>query len=223
MRCVVFDLDGTLADTSGDLIAAANACFADLGHAAPLDAAADGDTAVRGARAMLRLGFARIRGEGDHEADVDAQYQPLLDHYSRDIASHTYFYDGALDAISRLRAASFRVAICTNKPGHLTDLLLDALDARDHFDAVVAADTLTVSKPDPAPFFEAVSRAGGDPARAFLIGDTQTDRDTARAAGVPIVLVSFGPAGARVLDMAHDVALHSYAELDDVAVQLLGR
>ncbi|MBS1304225.1 HAD-IA family hydrolase [Loktanella sp. SALINAS62] len=223
MRCVVFDLDGTLMDTSGDLLAAANACFAGLGHDAPLQHPQDGGTAVRGARAMLRLGFERLRGAGDHEVDVDAQYQPLLDHYARDIARHSYFYEGALDAVARLRAAGFKTAICTNKPGRLTTLLLAALDAQDVFDAVISADTLTVSKPDPAPFHAAVSRAGGVADRAFLVGDTQTDSDTARAAGVPMVMVSFGPSGHAVLDLDHDVALHRYTDLDRIAVDLLGR
>ena len=221
MRTVVFDLDGTLADTSADLLAAANACFAGMGHAEPLDPGRDGGTAVQGARAMLRLGFERLRGPGDHEGDVDTHYRPLLEHYGADIARHTTFYPGALDAVAALRAEGYRVAICTNKPGWLTERLLLALRVTDAFDAVVAADTLSVSKPDPAPFREAVIRAGGDPARAFLVGDTQTDVSTARAAGVPVVLVSFGPAGREVLSLDHDHALNDYAELGALADRLL--
>ena len=77
MGTVIFDLDGTLADTSGDLIGAANACFRGLGLGDLLDPATDAGTALRGGRAMLRLGFSRVDGSG--EADVDGQYQTLLD------------------------------------------------------------------------------------------------------------------------------------------------
>ena len=222
MRTVVFDLDGTLADTSGDLLAAANACFTDAGLEAPLLLDRDADTAVRGARAMLKLGFERLHGPGDHTEAVDAHYRPLLEHYAADISTRTRFYDGALEAVARLRAADLRCAICTNKPGWLTEILLDEMGVPDAFDAVVCADTLPVSKPNPAPFFEAVARAGGDPARALLIGDTQTDVSTARAAGVPIVLVAFGPAGRSILDLDHDHVLERYSDLDALALRVLG-
>ncbi|RYH03091.1 HAD family hydrolase [Salipiger sp. IMCC34102] len=221
MRTVVFDLDGTLADTSGDLLVAANRCFTGLGHAPPLVMGEDGGTAVQGARAMLRLGFERLRGPGDHSRDVEAHYAPLLDFYAADIATHSYFYEGALDAVAGLRDAGLACSICTNKPGWLTDIMLAEMGAADAFDAVVCADTLPVSKPDPAPFVEAVTRAGGDPARAFLVGDTQTDVSTARAAGVPIVLVSFGPAGRQVLELDHDHVLDRYTDLGELARRLL--
>ena len=104
MRTVVFDLDGTLADTSGDLIAAANACFRDLGHPDMLDPATDAATALRGGRAMLTLGFGRLGiPEADLAAHVDPQYQPLLVHYGQALAVHTTLYPGALAAVEAQR------------------------------------------------------------------------------------------------------------------------
>ena len=110
MRCVVFDLDGTLADTSEDLLAAANACLprACLG---PEDAL----TAFHGGRAMLRLGFTRL-GQDWTEADVDAAYPRLLEAYGAAIAVHTRLYPGAMEAVEELKGAGFAVSICTNKP-----------------------------------------------------------------------------------------------------------
>ena len=220
MRTVVFDLDGTLADTSGDLIAAANACFRDLGLGDMLDPGRDQKTAVRGAKAMLRLGLERA-GCPD-EAVVDAQYQPLLDYYGQAIATHTTLYDGALDAIAALTDAGYRVAICTNKPEGLAVQLLTALGVLDRFHAMLGADSLPVRKPDPEHLFETVRRAGGDTSRCLLVGDTETDRKTAQAAGVPSVLVTFGPAGEDMAALAPAALLDDYRDLPRVVRALIG-
>jgi len=88
MRSVIFDLDGTLADTSGDLLAAANACFRGLGLG-DLIGPADAGTALKGGRAMLRLGFSRVAGFG--EAEVDAQYPLLLEAYGGAIRNNRFW------------------------------------------------------------------------------------------------------------------------------------
>ncbi|MEM0934994.1 MAG: HAD-IA family hydrolase [Pseudomonadota bacterium] len=219
MRSVIFDLDGTLADTSRDLIAAANACFVARGHGEMLDPGADAATAFGGGRAMLRLGFERL-GIAD-EALVDADYPRLLAAYEAAIDRHTTLYPGAMAAVATLKARGFAVAICTNKPEGLARLLLKRLGILAEFGALIGADTLATRKPDPAPFEAAVAGAGGTPGRALLVGDTQTDRDTARAAGAPIVLVTFGPAGDAVAALAPDALLPAYAELPGIAERLL--
>lgn len=220
MRAVIFDLDGTLADTSGDLIAAANACFAGLGHPPQLDPVHDAATALRGARAMLALGFSRL-GVADAVPLIDAQYPRLLQSYGDNIDHHTTLYPGARESVQALRAQGFAVGICTNKPEALAELLLQRLGIRDLFAALVGADTLPVRKPDPAPYLAAVARAGGAADRSLLVGDTVTDRDTARAAGVPCVLVRFGPAADLVPDLAPDATIGHFNELPAVAARLL--
>ncbi|ALG89876.1 MULTISPECIES: HAD-IA family hydrolase [Actibacterium] len=220
MRTVIFDLDGTLADTSGDLIAAANACFGGLGLGAPLDPSADQATAFRGGRAMLRLGFERAR-PGWAEADIDAQFPLLLDAYARQIDVFTALYPGALEAVERLCDAGFAVGICTNKPEGLAETLLARLGIRDRFASLIGADTLPVRKPDPAPLRAAVERAGGSLTRAMLVGDTVTDRETARAAGVPCALVTFGPEGGAVAALKPEALLDDFDSLFDVAARLL--
>ena len=222
MKTVVFDLDGTLADTSGDLIAAANACFRDLGAGDLLDPARDAGTALRGGRAMLRLGMSRM-GRGPDDPLIDAQYQNLLDHYARDIDTHTRLYDGAMAAVETLKTHGYRVAICTNKPEGLARELLTRLGVLEAFGALTGADTLPVRKPDPEHLFETVRRAGGDPAQSLLVGDTVTDRDTARAAQVPCVLVTFGPAGGDMAALEPAALLERYSDLPQIAAQLLGK
>ena len=218
MRCVVFDLDGTLADTSADLLAAANACFRGLGQG---DLLGPGDalTAFHGGRAMLRLGFSRL---GPYtEAQVDAQYPVLLEAYAEAIDTHTRLYPGAVAAVERLRQAGFATAICTNKPEGLAVELVRRLGIAGLFGALIGADTLPVRKPDPAPLREAIRRVAGDPGRALLIGDTDTDRQTGRAAGVPVALVTFGPEGQGVARLAPEALLHHYDELPALAARLL--
>ncbi|NAZ36071.1 HAD-IA family hydrolase [Rubellimicrobium sp. CFH 75288] len=218
MRTVIFDLDGTLADTSGDLLAAANACFRGLGLG-DLLGPADAPTALRGGRAMLRLGLARA-GRAD-EAEVDRQYPILLQCYEDAICRTTTLYPGAAEAVVRLRRAGWRTGICTNKPERLSILLLDALGVLHLFDSLVGADTLPVRKPDPAPLRAAVAWAGGCLESACLIGDTRTDWDCARAAGVPCLLVGFGPDPMEAARLGAPV-LRSFDGLE-AALDALGR
>ncbi|MEO1025588.1 MAG: HAD-IA family hydrolase [Pseudomonadota bacterium] len=219
MKTVIFDLDGTLADTSGDLIAAANACFSEMGHGDLLDESADMLTAFHGGRAMLRLGFSRLDRAID-EAEIDRLYPEFLVHYAAHIDVKTVLYPGALEAVETLLADGYRVAVCTNKPEGLAETLLQRLGVR--FSALIGADTLAVRKPDPEAYRVCVERAGGDLAQSVLIGDTETDEKTARAAGVPIVLVAFGPEGEAISRLKPDAMLDAYSDLPALVRELIG-
>ncbi|MDA0185941.1 MAG: HAD-IA family hydrolase [Proteobacteria bacterium] len=221
MRCVIFDLDGTLADTAGDLIAAANAALGAMGHAPQLVMGRDDATALRGGRAMLQLAADRM-GMVQAAPMIAAGYPLLLAAYGDAIDQHTTLYPGAMDAVARLKARGIAVGICTNKPEGLAETLLTRLGVRAEFAALVGADTLPLRKPDPAPFFEAVARAGGARGQSCLIGDTVTDRETARAAGRPCALVTFGPLGQSVADLAPEALIDHYDALDGVIDRLLG-
>ncbi len=218
MRTVVFDLDGTLADTSADLLAAANACFRALGHGDMLTEA-DSLTAFHGGRAMLRLGFSRLGAVRD--TDIDAQYPRLLAAYADGIDTQTRLYPGAVQAVESLRANGFATAICTNKPEGLAETLVTRLGIRGLFDALVGADTLPTRKPDLAPYVASVERAGGRVARSMLLGDTETDRKTGLAAGVPVALVTFGPEGRDIARLEPDALLDHFDDLPDLAERLV--
>ena len=219
MRSVIFDLDGTLADTSGDLLAAANARFRALGLG-DLLTSADAGTAVKGGRAMLRLGFSRVSGFG--EDDVETQFAPFIEDYAAALNTHTYLYPGAMEAVAALKSSGYAVGICTNKPIRQAEDLMALLGVRDEFASLLGADSLPVRKPDPEHLRETVRRAGGDPARCILIGDTQTDRDTARNAGVPCALVTFGPGEDDVAALEPEALLHRYEDLPGIVAQLIG-
>ncbi|MEO1000481.1 MAG: HAD family hydrolase, partial [Pseudomonadota bacterium] len=130
MRAAIFDLDGTLADTSGDLIGAANACFVARGHGQPLDPGRDAATAFRGGRAMLSLGVTRVGGDPDW---VEEDFGPFLEIYADRIDRETRIYPGVEAALDRLVAEGWALGVCTNKPEGLAETLLARLGLRPRF------------------------------------------------------------------------------------------
>ncbi len=195
MRVAVFDLDGTLADTSADLIAAANAALAEAGVGGRLDPRRDRAVAFAGGRAMLRAGLARVAAVD--EAEVDRLYPRLLELYGLGLAVHTRLYDGGGGGA---RAPGGRRAGCSGSAPTSRSGWRRCSSRRwgstGGFAVLLGADSLPLRKPDPRHVLETIARGGGVPERAVLVGDTVTDRDAARAAGVPCVLVGFGPEGA---------------------------
>ncbi len=235
---IVFDLDGTLADTSADLLAAANVAVQDMGFPVALTHPQDALCAFRGARAMLTLAHERLAQAGQalpsELAFVERGYPCLLAAYGAAIDRHTTLYAGAVRAVQDLRAAGHATAICTNKPEALAVDLIAKLGVADLFDALVGADTLPTRKPDVAPYHETLRRAAlarfgvtlcDDPRQwpvSCLIGDTVTDRETARAAGVPSILVGFGPEGGDIARLQPDALLDHYDDLPLLIQNLLG-
>jgi phosphoglycolate phosphatase len=205
---IAFDLDGTLADTAPDLAAALNHTLTALGRPT-VDPGSVRHLVGQGAKALLRKGLA-ASGAAD-EALVEQGFPIYLDFYSANICVGTTCYPALEEAMDALEARGVKLAICTNKPERLTHLLIDALGWSGRFAAVVGADTLAVRKPLPAPLLEAIARAGGG--RPAFVGDSITDADTARAAGVPFVAVSFGFSDRPVEQLGADAVIDSYADL----------
>ncbi len=223
MRGAIFDLDGTLVDSSGDLIAAANATLARAGRAGRLDPARDQGVSGRGGKAMLRLGLERSGiGEAEREAETEALYHPFLADYEKTLAARTRLFPGVEACLDRLASEGWALAICTNKPERMAVALLDALGVLGRFAAVLGADSLPVRKPDPRPYAAAVANAGGEIARSFLVGDTETDRKTAAAAGVRVALVAFGPEGEGLSRLAPEAMLAHFDDLPALAQNWLG-
>jgi phosphoglycolate phosphatase len=136
----------------------------------------------------------------------------FLVHYEANIAAESRPFPGAVAALDALRAHGATLAVCTNKREYLSRKLLQELDLTDYFSGLAGRDTFPVSKPDPAHLLGAIALAGG-PAMAVMVGDSDIDYRTAKAAGVPIVLANFGygpppPAAARP-----DAAIDHFDEL----------
>ena len=225
MRGAIFDLDGTLADTAGDLLAAANAVLAPRGLPL-LDPARDRAFAGRGGRSMIRRSLSLMDAppaESETEALADTLYPGLLAVYEERLAEETRLYEGVVPCLEALAAAGWRLGVCTNKPEHLAHLLLERLGVLDRFGAVLGAGSLPVIKPDPEHFHETVRRAGARPEHSVMLGDTRTDLMTARAAGVPCVLMRFGFAAEPLDELAPDAVVATFAEIGPVLERLRPR
>lgn len=207
-QTVVFDLDGTLADTAPDLTEALNFTLERFGRAR-VPAEDVRHMVGHGARALLKKGLAAT-GEMT-EAMVDEGFPIFLDHYAAHVADHSRPWDGVEDTLAALEAQGVRLAICTNKLEGLTHRFLDAMGWADRFAAVVGGDTLPVRKPDPAPLFAAIERAGGG--TAAFVGDSITDTDTAKAAKVPCVALSFGFSDRPAEQLGADRLIHHFSDL----------
>jgi phosphoglycolate phosphatase len=212
---VAFDLDGTLADTAPDLAAALNHALERLGR--PIVPPESVRHLVgHGARALLRRGLA-ASGEAP-ETLVDEGFPHFIEYYGANICVGTTAYPAVEAAMDALTARGAALAVCTNKPERLTHRLLDALGWRRRFRAVVGADTLGVRKPDPAPLRAAIERAGGG--RAVFVGDSITDADTAKAAAVNFVAVSFGFSDRPADELGAAAVIDRYEELVGVLERL---
>ena len=182
---VLFDLDGTLADTAPDLIAAVNRVRQTLALP-PVPAEQVRPVVSKGARAMLHAGIPERP-----EAQLDL-LERFLAFYGERGNAETRLYDGVAAVLEALEAIRRPWGIVTNKPGYLTQPLLVALGLDRRASVVVSGDTLPVKKPDPAPVRHACDVLGVAPARAVLVGDDRRDVESALAAGAGAIVAAWG-------------------------------
>ena len=207
-KTIVFDLDGTIVDTAPDLSNALNAALASLGRE-PVPISAARAMIGHGTRALLRNGLAATGGVDN--GLIEAAYPVLIRFYEDHICELTRPYPGIEEAWDELVARGVALALCTNKPAGLTRRLVEALGWGDRFAGIVGGDTLAVGKPDPAPLRLAIERAGGGP--AAFVGDSIVDVETAKAAGVPCVAVSFGYADRPACQLGADAVIDAFSDL----------
>lgn len=208
---VVFDLDGTLVDTAPDLIASLNSALK-LADIAPVDTAAFRPLAGRGGRVMLEVAFARAGRRLDDETLARLQ-AAFVSHYADSMPGTSQLFPGGVEALARLADEGYRLAICTNKPETLARRLFDRMGMAHRFAFVAGADTFAWKKPDPRHLISTVEHAGGDRDRAVMVGDTITDVDTAKAAGIPVVAVDFGYSDVPVRNLEPSAVIGHFDEL----------
>jgi phosphoglycolate phosphatase len=216
---IVFDLDGTLIDTAPDLIDSLNHALAGDGFDA-VDRGQVGGHIGMGGRAMIERVFTLSQRRID-PAIIERHHEVFLQHYTAGIPGRSRPYPGVLEAIARAEEHGYIFAICTNKPENMALSLIERLGLSNLFGAICGADTFAFRKPDPRHLIETISRAGGDPSRALMVGDSRTDIDTAKAAGIPVVAVDFGYTDRHVREFEPSKVISHYDELTVALVERL--
>jgi phosphoglycolate phosphatase len=211
MLTIVFDLDGTLIDTAPDLIATLNLILA--GEGLPAVAYDDARRMIGGgARGMIQRAL-EAESRTASKTDLDRMFGAFIEHYAAHIADLSRPFPELEAALARLAGEGRRLAVCTNKLEWLSVRLLNALQLSRHFAAICGQDTFGVQKPDPEVLRRTILRAGGEPARAIMVGDSGTDIRTARAAMVPVIAVDFGYSEVPIESLRPDRIIGSFADL----------
>ena len=189
-RTLLFDLDGTLADTGPDLAYALNCVLAEEG-CPPLPYARIRPVVSHGGIALIRLGFA-LEPEDHGFARLR---QRLLAIYHANIARETRVFPGTGALLEQIEAQGMNWGVVTNKPAWLTGPLLRALGLERRAATIVSGDTLEQRKPHPAPMLLACREAGSAPAQCLYVGDAQRDIEAGRNAGMPTLVARYGYIG----------------------------
>ncbi|MBB3807955.1 phosphoglycolate phosphatase [Pseudochelatococcus contaminans] len=217
----VFDLDGTLADTAPDLVAALNHVLTGE-NLPPLSFERARDMIGSGARALIRRGFDEAGNPPVEDADMERMFRVFIDYYERNLLNETRLFPGVPEALDRFRNAGWVLAVCTNKFENQSLQLLDLLGIADRFTAICGRDTFPYYKPDPRHLTLTIDRAGGSPVRAVMIGDSGTDISTARAAGLPVVAVPFGYSDVPVAELGPDRLVAHFDDLWTAVTEIAG-
>jgi len=213
---VVWDLDGTLADTAADLTAALNALMFEHGR--------QGHT-VESVRTMIGAGVAKLIERGFHAADAaltpeqrDALVPRFMEIYADCATDRTHLVPQAREVLEQLHRAGIKQGVCTNKPYAVSMQILNALDASGYLGSVVGGDSAPAKKPDAAPLLACLKELGVRPGESLMVGDSAADVGAARAAGVPVILVPDGYTDAPVESLGADCVVGSIADIPDLLV-----
>ncbi|MGD0867673.1 MAG: HAD-IA family hydrolase [Rhizomicrobium sp.] len=216
----IFDLDGTLVDTAPDLLGALNAVLLREGRPA-VDIADLRHLVGHGARAML-VEAMKMTGAPATADRLPQLFDDFIVHYRAHIADESRIFPDVETILARLSAEGARLGVLSNKPQDLCDNLLAQLDLAKYFTAIHGAGRYAYTKPDARVFHHVVEELGGSDARSIMIGDSATDVATARAAGAPVIVLTYGytPEPAHLLEA--DAVTDHFADIPMLAKRLLG-
>ena len=215
---ILFDLDGTLVDSAPDLAGALDTLFKEQGWA-PHSLAEVKAMVGGGVPKLIERALRASRIEADNAAH-DELVQRFVEIYGARATQLTRPFPGALEILRQLKDAGTHLGVCTNKPEAITRQILDALSISPLLGAVIGGDTLPTKKPDAAPVLAALEILGCGPDEGMMIGDSAVDLGAARAAGVPVILVSFGYTQTPVSEMDADAIVDTFAELPDAITRV---
>jgi phosphoglycolate phosphatase len=216
---VIFDLDGTLVDTAPDLLAALNVVLAAEGQE-PIVPKDLRHLVGHGARAMFEHALLR-RGMSAPADRMAALTDQFLAYYRANIARGSRPFPGVPETLDLLAGRGAGLGVCTNKAQDLTELLLNELQLTRHFPAVIGGGRTPYSKPDARHVLAVVNALKGRRERAILVGDSQVDVAAARAADIPVIVMSYGYTPVPVAELGADAVVDEFAALPEVISRLV--
>jgi len=210
----IVDLDGTMVDTIGDFVVALNHMLDDL--ALPhIDAPTVEAMVGKGSEHLIHSVLRHVRATSeDDETWFERAWPRYQHHYLAINGQHAKVYAGVVQGLSALRARGLLLACLTNKPTAFARPLLASKGLAEFFDVMFGGDAFDKKKPDPLPLLKACEALGTRPARTLMLGDSSNDAKAARAAGCPVILVSYGyNHGEPIRDVDADGFIDSLADL----------
>jgi phosphoglycolate phosphatase len=216
---ISFDLDGTLVDTAPDLVRSTNMVM-DAAGLARISLASVRGMVGQGARALI-IKAAAAGSVTFTEDDLTVHIAHFLDVYKAGLTELSLPFDGVNETLELLSEQGAILSVCTNKPPHLANPVLQAFDLTRHFKAIVGNGQAGVNKPDARHLTYTIDASGGNLERALMIGDSITDVQAARNAGIPVALVSFGYTNEKASTLGADAVFDHYHELPDLAARLM--
>lgn len=210
---ILFDLDGTVADTALDLSETLNHLLAVAGRE-KIDHSDIRNMVGQGAKALIIKGFSH-KGETPNEQEIDVLFDQYLEYYLAHIADKTVLFPGTINLLDSLKAQEIPLAICTNKNIELTHALLDELGIMKYFSAVTCGDSFPYKKPDPRHLFATCEIIDADPASAIMVGDSINDIEPAKNGNMLSVGVTFGYTQTPMLELGADIVIDHYDEFID--------
>ena len=217
LEAAIVDLDGTMVDTLGDFEVALNRMLRELALPA-ITRDVIGTMVGKGSEHLIRSVLRRVREERDADGALfDQAWGRYVHHYLAINGQHAPIYAGVAEGLAALRARGLRLACLTNKPIAFARPLLAAKGLDGYFEHLFGGEAFERKKPDPLPLLKTCEALGSAPARTLMVGDSSNDAQAARAAGCPVVLVSYGyNHGQPVREVDADGFVDSLAELDSL-------
>lgn len=216
---IIFDLDGTLVDTAPDLLAALNAVLTRAGHRAVVPSELRHLVGF-GVRSLFERAFQQT-GSTVSPEELGRYSEEFLVHYRANIARHSRPFPRVPETLDLLAQGGSALGVCTNKPQALSEMLLGELKLSRHFPAIFGGGRAPYNKPDPRHVFDVIHALKGEVSRAIMVGDSPVDVSAARAAGIPVIAMSYGYTPTPVHELGADAILNDFAELPAAIARLV--
>jgi phosphoglycolate phosphatase len=221
---VLFDLDGTLVDTAPDLMRAHNHVMKKFGY--PTKSTEEIRNLVgQGAGAMLgrsiwgqaKKEFGKVQNEKIKKEMIDA----FVDYYGKNIINESTLINGVKEFLKWCKEKNISMAVCTNKQEHLAIDLLKKIGIYDYFEYVAGSNTFDYCKPDPRHLTNVIEILGGEIKRSIMIGDSETDANAAKNAGIPVVLLEDGYTEKNTTEIYHNHLIKDFIGIEEIISKYL--